>query len=145
MSSAPPPFQLLRRAAPGVVPVGPPPFVVRIRADREAAHVGPVGELDSAATATLRGEVDKLVGVGFTHVVIDLRELVFMDCAGLGLLLTLAATARHEGWRLSLIQGSEAVHRLFALTATLDVLPFQSSTTAREAPDSVKRRPAAGP
>ena len=119
---------------------GPPPFHVHARPDRDAAQLVPVGELDSFAAPRLRADVGELVAVGSAHVVIDLRELSFMDCAGLRLLLTLAAGARHERWRLSLIRGSNAIHRLFVLTGTVDVLPFLSPGTARAAPDRVERR-----
>lgn len=102
--------------------LGPPPFEVHVRPQREAVHVCPVGELDLATTARLRAEVEELAAAGFAQVVIDLRELDFMDCSGVGLLIALARAVRREGWRLSLFQGRD-VRRLFALTGTLDALP----------------------
>ena len=92
---------------------------------RETIRVTPVGELDISSSSELGHEVEQLVGSGFGHVLIDLRELVFIDSTGLRVLLALNASARRGGWRLSLIQGPEVVSRMFALTATLDMLPFE--------------------
>jgi len=93
------------------------PFDVRVQPDRRAVR--------------LHATVEYLVAVGFERVVIDLRELVFIDCAGLRLLCALEEGARDDGWRLAVIQGSAAVRRLFALTDTLGVLPFLASPPAR--------------
>lgn len=110
----------------------PPSFEVRVRPHREVVHLEPVGELDIATTGQLRDALEELVAAGFSDVVVDLRELEFIDRAGLRLLLAFSAAARREGWRLSLIQGTEAVQRLFAVTDTLDLLPFSSPTTLAE-------------
>jgi anti-anti-sigma factor len=104
----------------------PAGFELRVEPHRETIRVTPVGELDIASATELGREVEQLVGSGFGQVLIDLRELTFIDSMGLRLLLRLNASARCDGWRLSLIQGPEAVSRMFALTATLDRLPFES-------------------
>jgi anti-sigma B factor antagonist len=118
---------------------GPPTFELDVRPQREVVQLRLVGELDATSTARLRAEVDELVSVGFIHVVIDLRGLLFMDCAGLRALLALGRVARRESWRLSLVQGSDPVRRLFALTATLDVLPFISPAAAWGARTGIER------
>jgi anti-anti-sigma factor len=102
-------------------------FEVHVRPDRDVVHVEPTGELDMATAPLVRQCVDDLVGAGFTHLVIDLRALEFIDCSGLQLLLELDAGARGDGWRMTLVQGDDAVRRLFALTGTLDSLPFTSA------------------
>lgn len=107
------------------------PFDVRVQPDRASVRVAPIGELDLATVDRLHATVEDLVAVGFERVVIDLRELVFIDCAGMRLLCALEEGARDDGWRLALIQGSAAVRRLFALTDTLEVLPFLASPPAR--------------
>ncbi len=77
-----------------------------------------------ATINTLRAEHEGVLARGFGHVVIDLRDLEFIDVAGLRLLLALNAGARRDGWRLSMIQGPPAVRRVFELTGTLHALPF---------------------
>jgi anti-sigma B factor antagonist len=102
-------------------------FEVLVEPAREVVWVTPRGELDLATGPELREQVSELLEVGFERLVIDLRGLSFIDVAGLRLLLGLALRARSEGWRLSLIQGDDVVRRLFALTDTLDRLPFSPS------------------
>jgi anti-anti-sigma factor len=80
--------------------------------------------LTSPTVSVLEDQVGELLAVGFEQLIIDLRGLSFMDVSGLRLLLSLARHARHEGWRLSLIQGSVPVRRLFTLTDTARRLPF---------------------
>jgi anti-sigma B factor antagonist len=102
----------------------PAAFEVAVEPAREVVRVKPVGELDLATVSVLEDQVRELLAVGFEQLIIDLRGLSFMDVSGLRLLLSLARHARHEGWRLSLIQGSVPVRRLFALTDTTRQLPF---------------------
>jgi anti-sigma B factor antagonist len=49
--------------------------------------------------------------------VLDLRELTFLDSCGLSRLLAARKRARREHRRLVLVRGPAAVQRLFALTA----------------------------
>ncbi len=102
-------------------------FEVRIRPARDAVWVEPVGELDLCTVPELREQIEELLAVGFERVIIDLRGLSFIDVSGLKLLLCLTGEARAAGRRLSLIQGSDVVRRIFALTGTLEQLPFLSA------------------
>jgi anti-anti-sigma factor len=104
---------------------GPVAFAVSVRPDRDTIHVTPAGELDIATVGELRRAVQELVDAGFAHVVIDLRELDFIDCSGLELLLELERESRRDGWRLSLVQGSAAVQSVFVVTESSDALPFE--------------------
>jgi anti-sigma B factor antagonist len=100
------------------------PFDVRVRPDRDTIYIEPIGELDLASCARLRAELHELLAAGFSHVVIDLRDLTFLDTTGIELLIALNAQAQRDGWQLALIPGPPDVHRVFKLTATLDALPF---------------------
>ncbi len=102
-------------------------FELRVQLDREKVYVKPIGELDLATVSELRKQVEDMIAIGLGHVIIDLRELSFIDATGLTLLLSLTTTARRDGWQLSLIQGPGAVRRIFALTNTLKRLPFTAA------------------
>jgi anti-anti-sigma factor len=104
----------------------PPPhgFQIIVQPGRETVSVRPVGELDLPGSRRLSTAIDALVDAGFADIVIDLRGLVFIDCAGVRALLTQHAAAVRDGRRLSLIHGRADIRRVFALTETLDVLPF---------------------
>ena len=84
----------------------------------------PRGELDILTADRVRSRVADLLEAGFSTIVIDLRELAFMDSTGLRLLLVLHQRARRDGWSLSLTPGPEPVQRVFELTGTSAVLPF---------------------
>jgi anti-sigma B factor antagonist len=98
-----------------------------VRPERDAVYVVPCGELDIATVDELAAQVRELGDAGFDRVVVDLRELTFLDLAGVRLLCELHAMARAGGWQLALIQGSAAVRRLLVLTEALALLPFTTT------------------
>jgi anti-sigma B factor antagonist len=107
-----------------LIHTAPAGFGVGVEPARETVRIVPVGELDLASVPVLGAQIRELVEVGFEQLVVDLRGLSFIDVSGLRLLLGFAQRARCEGWRLSLIQGSDSVQRIFSLTGTFDRLPF---------------------
>ena len=115
----------------------PPPrrLEIRVQPDRDAVCLRPAGELDLAGSHRLSIAVDELAENGFEDIVIDLRGLEFIDCAGVRVLLAQHAAAVRAGRRLSLIHGCAAIRRVFALTHTLDMLPFRSATGVPRASD----------
>jgi anti-sigma B factor antagonist len=86
--------------------------------------VEPAGELDIGSVQLLERQVESSRERGFEHVVIDLRQLTFMDSAGLRLLIALAMAAKADAWRLSIINGPPQIRRVFELTGTDRSLPF---------------------
>ena len=79
----------------------------------DAAWVHVAGALDIATTPqlarTLRESDARLV-------VLDLRELEFMDCSGVHAIVDASRRARQLGRRLLLLRGPEHVDRIFSLT-----------------------------
>ena len=73
------------------------------------------GELDLAACPELRRALTEGLALA-PALAVDLRELNFIDCAGLAELFDAAAEARRRGGRLSLIGGSGQVKRLLDMT-----------------------------
>lgn len=100
------------------------PFRIEVEPSRDVVRVVPVGELDLATTDTLRQEVDRLHEAGFNRLVLDLRQLRFMDSTGLRLVLEIDAGSRNDGWDFSLVRGTEAVQRLFEVTNLTERLDF---------------------
>jgi anti-anti-sigma factor len=56
--------------------------------------------------------------------VLDLRDLRFLDSSGLRFILTVDARARKEGRRLRIVSGPEAVHRVFRIALLETRLEF---------------------
>jgi anti-sigma B factor antagonist len=99
-------------------------FSVSTVPHRDEIIVVPAGELDLASVDLLQREIDELQTAGFANLVIDLRELTFMDSQGLRLLLVLRNAAKRDGQTLKLIAGSSDVQRLFVMTATGDLFDW---------------------
>jgi anti-sigma B factor antagonist len=108
-----------------------PAIEILLEPERDTIRVVPVGELDLATVPLLRDELERLLVDGFKSVVIDLRRLDFMDSSGLRLLLEANGHARNDGWELALIQGPEAVRRVFEITRTVGLLPFTTAAGGR--------------
>jgi anti-anti-sigma factor len=79
----------------------------------DAAWVHVAGALDIATTPrlarTLRESETRLV-------VLDLRDVVFMDCSGVHAIVDATRRARQLGRRLLLLRGPPHVDRVFSLT-----------------------------
>jgi anti-anti-sigma factor len=54
--------------------------------------------------------------------VLDLRSLKFMDSTGLRLILSAHARALNQGRKLAIVEGGDAVKRIFRLTGVLERL-----------------------
>jgi anti-anti-sigma factor len=66
------------------VPLGrPEPFELEIRRNGDRAAVVPYGDLDLATVDRVRHAIDSLVDADFADIVLDLRNLWFMDSGGL--------------------------------------------------------------
>jgi anti-anti-sigma factor len=80
--------------------------------DRARVIVALRGELDIETVGQLRAALEELSATGWEHVVVDLRELTFIDSMGLSLLLEADRSARRTGRSFAIVDGSPAVARL---------------------------------
>jgi anti-anti-sigma factor len=91
------------------------PFRCEVDPHRESVFIRPVGELDLATAPIVDAQLCELVEAGFTSVVLDLRELRFLDSTGLRLLLVWEAKSRAAGVELRVLPGPPPVQRIFAV------------------------------
>jgi anti-sigma B factor antagonist len=91
------------------------PFRLSLRPDRSRMFIAPEGELDIASAAAVGDEVEGLWARGFTEVVLDLRDVTFMDSTGICLLLRLQGAAERDGTSFSVCTPSAPVQRVLAL------------------------------
>jgi anti-anti-sigma factor len=104
----------------------PQPFQVRGFTRGETYYVVPMGELDVGSAPKLREYITGVLESGQqTSLVVDLRELEFIDSHGLRLVLEIQSQCRDALWGFELVQGREAVRRLFEIVDLLDALPFR--------------------
>ena len=96
-------------------------FVCAVNDGMDAAWVHLAGELDVATAPELRrklGEAESTARL----VVLDMRELAFMDAAGVHAVVDASLRARQAGRRLLLLRGPANVDRVFGLTGTADAV-----------------------
>jgi anti-anti-sigma factor len=92
------------------------PFGSAASLEGETTIVRVHGELDLATVPSLESEMVPLMAGGARAVVLDLRELDFIDVAGLRLALRLEGLAQLNGVRFALVRGPVCVERVFELT-----------------------------
>jgi anti-sigma B factor antagonist len=84
------------------------------------------GELDLAGVPVLESAVRDLELSTVQDAVLDLRQLAFIDAAGLEAILDLYAECLDLATPLTIIPGPRSVHRLFVLTRLDRLLPFSN-------------------
>jgi anti-sigma B factor antagonist len=98
-----------------------------------AVRIAPRGELDLEHAYAFDEELRRVEGRHPECVVLDLRELRFVDSCGVSRLVAARRRALRAGRRLVLVRGTVTVQRILALTAvdelfeTVSDLPLASS------------------
>jgi anti-anti-sigma factor len=98
-------------------------FDVLTKRDTAGLVVVPRGEIDLATVDLVRDAVDREQQPG-ENIVLDLREVAFMDTSGLRYVLELTERGGREGFGLRLVRGPRAVQRVFEVSGLAPRLPF---------------------
>jgi anti-sigma B factor antagonist len=97
-------------------------FRLEVRSQGRATVIAISGELDLASSPALQEELDRVATSDAEMLVIDLRELDFMDSTGLSVLVRAHQRAEEQGRRLAMVKGPQQVQRLLSLTGVADRL-----------------------
>jgi anti-sigma B factor antagonist len=97
-------------------------FRVEVRSADTATVISVSGELDLASSPALEEELERVAQSDAQLVVVDLRNLEFMDSTGLSVLVRAHQRAEENHRRLGLVNGSQQVQRLLTLTGVADRL-----------------------
>ena len=95
----------------------------------DAAWVHVAGDLDLATTPRLVRTLRESQAQA-RLVVLDLRELAFMDTSGVHAIVNASIGAREIGGQLLILRGPPNVDRLFSLTATSDAVKIGDLASA---------------
>src|SRR4051794_21687500 len=87
------------------------PFRCEVDPHRAEVLVRPVGELDLATVPLVEDQLGELWSVGFKHLVLDLRQVSFLDSTGIRMLFTWQTRAETDGAAFSVVPGSRTVQR----------------------------------
>ncbi|WP_204153864.1 STAS domain-containing protein [Leptolyngbya sp. CCY15150] len=94
--------------------------------------VQPTGILDSTKTNQFRAEISELVNSGAKIVLVNLKDITFIDSSGLGALVIALKTVRSAGGRFYICSINEQVRILFELTSMDQVFEVYDNQEAFE-------------
>jgi anti-sigma B factor antagonist len=92
------------------------------------------GELDIASAPILEAAISGLCENGTSAIVLDVRDVTFMDSTGLRAVLAADKLCRGHGHALSLAGANGAVQRLFELTGVSGALQFEGADSGAGQP-----------
>ncbi len=95
-------------------------FRLEVRNQGTAAVIAVSGELDLASSPALQEELDRVAVSDAELLIIDLRELDFMDSTGLSVLVRAHQHTEELGRRLAMVRGPQQVQRLLSLTGVAE-------------------------
>jgi len=98
----------------------PPIFSLQVEHTPDAALVRCSGRLITGVTDMLYRRIKELIPKN-KRIVLDLTDLTHMDSTGLGTLVRLYVSARSAGCTLELINLSQGIRKVLALTNLLEV------------------------
>lgn len=103
--------------------VAPGNFDVDAQRRGEALVVAPRGEIDLATVDIVRDAVEREREPG-EDLVLDLREVGFMDTSGLRYVLEIVERGGREEFGVQIVRGPNAVQRVFEVSGLEPRLPF---------------------
>lgn len=108
------------------------PFSAEARSvpDRDAAAIVLHGDIDGAAESGLNAAYGGAVDADAHIVVLDFRDVPFMNSTGIALIVQLLARARDEGRSLRAVGLSPHYREIFEITRLTDFIPIFSDETA---------------
>jgi anti-sigma B factor antagonist len=101
-------------------------FTVHLQQRSDATLIVVSGELDIASAPELEQALDQVRPELTKLVVVDLRELQFMDSTGLSIIVRAHQRLAEHGCELTLTEGPPQVQRLLDLTGVADRLRLGS-------------------
>lgn len=93
-------------------------FTAQVNSRNGVASIALRGELDLATVSDLEGYLTPFESNGVSAIMLDLRELTFMDSAALHSLVRARERAETNGQRLILVGARPTARRLLELTGT---------------------------
>jgi anti-sigma B factor antagonist len=105
-------------------------FQVNVTEGNQIVSISLVGELDLATAGRLESELRRVEQGRPPVLVIDLRELRFLDSTGLRMIIATDARAREDGRRVAIVRGPNSVHKVFQLAMLEKRLEFVEEPSA---------------
>ena len=99
-------------------------FELRVVRSASRLHLAPSGELDIATAPQLEQAISAATSEPVSELVLDLRELTFMDSTGLRTLAEANVKAEQAGTALSIWRGPRQIERVLEISGLGALLPL---------------------
>jgi anti-sigma B factor antagonist len=93
--------------------------------DKAVLHVS--GRMNAENAAHFESECESCISEGFTNLVVDLGDLVYISSAGLRSVLTVAKKLKDKGGVLRICRLTGMVRQVFEITKLTQVFPLHDS------------------
>ena len=107
-----------------------PSFGLKLARDGATVRIAPSGELDVATAPELVQAIEDATGEPGVALVLDLRDLTFMDSTGLRALAETNARADSDGFSLTIVRGSQQIDRVLEISGLGTMLPLVDAPPA---------------
>ena len=101
-----------------------PSFGIEVVRNGGSTRIAPAGELDIATTPAFEQAIAEATGEPGAAIVLDLRELTFMDSTGLRTLAQTNARAEQDGFTLEIVRGPRQIERVLEISGLGALLPL---------------------
>ena len=108
-------------------------LALRCSGDRAVLQVG--GEVDLATCPQLQAALVELVDRGFHQLIVDLEQVSFLDCAGIGVMVDARRRVQEHGGSLKLVRPAPLVRRVLEVTGMTAVFPIDGSHGMKLVPE----------
>src|SRR5918998_3624303 len=98
------------------VGVPTPPFEIRVRRAGDRAIVVPEGEIDLATADDVEARLQDLRAEGWRNLVLDLRDVSFIDSSGLRLLVRMQNASQADEFDFSIVDGTPVISRVLEIS-----------------------------
>jgi len=109
------------------------PFAISVDDGPDEVVLALTGELDIESAGTLEQAVAQVRAADYAEVVLDLRQVEFIDSTGLRVLLSLRNDAKRTAYGLWLVPPAPPVRRIFEITGTRGLFEWRADRPARAA------------
>src|SRR6476646_12203352 len=101
-----------------------PSFDLKVVRSNRTTRIAPAGELDIASAPEFESAIAEATAEPGAALVLDLRELTFMDSTGLRALAQTNARAEQDGFALSIVRGPRQIERVLQISGLAELLPL---------------------
>jgi anti-sigma B factor antagonist len=90
--------------------------------------VSVAGEIDAYTAPKLREALAPLTDESKPNIIVNLKNVSYMDSTGLGVFVGLLKSVRKEDGQLKLVELTERLERLFSITGLSDIIDISSKS-----------------